>query len=39
MNTSYQVFIDGVWREGMDGSKVSVINPATEEVFAEVSWG
>lgn len=39
MNTSYQLFIDGVWREGSDGTKVPVINPATEEVFAEVSWG
>ena len=39
MNTSYQVFIDGVWREGSDGTKVPVINPATEEIFAEVSWG
>ncbi len=39
MNTSYQVFIDGIWREGSDGTKVPVINPATEETFAEVSWG
>lgn len=39
MNTSYQVFINGVWREGSDGKKVPVINPATEETFAEVSWG
>jgi len=39
MNTSYQLFIDGVWREGSDGTKVPVINPATEEAFAEVSWG
>ena len=39
MNTSYQLFIDGVWREGSDGIKVPVINPATEEAFAEVSWG
>ncbi len=39
MNTSYQLFIDGVWHEGSDGTKVPVINPATEEIFAEVSWG
>ena len=39
MKTSYQLLIDGVWREGSDGTKVPVINPATEEVFAEVSWG
>jgi len=39
MNTTNQVFIDGVWREGLAGTKVPVINPATEEIFAEVSWG
>ena len=39
MNTSYQLFIDGVWREGSDGTRVPVVNPATEEAFAEVSWG
>lgn len=39
MNTSYQLFIDGVWREGSDGARVPVLNPATEEVIAEVSWG
>lgn len=39
MNTSYQVFIDGVWREGSDGTRVPVIDPATEEPFAAVSWG
>ncbi len=39
MNTSYQVFIDGIWREGSDGTKVPVINPANEERFADVSWG
>ena len=36
MITSYQLFIDGVWREGSDGTKAPVMNPATEEVFAEV---
>ncbi len=39
MNTSYQLFINGAWREGSDGAKVPVVNPATEEQFAEVSWG
>ncbi len=39
MNTSYQLYVDGIWREGSDGTRVPVINPATEEVFAEVSWG
>ena len=39
MNTSYQLFIDGVWREGLDRTRMPVINPATEEAFAEVSWG
>lgn len=39
MNTFYQLLIDGVWREGSDGTRVAVIDPATEEAFAEVSWG
>ena len=39
MNHSYQVFINGIWREGSDGTRVAVTNPATEEVFATVSWG
>ena len=38
MNTSYQLFIDGIWREGSEGTRVPVINPATEEAFAEVCW-
>ena len=39
MNMPAQVFIDGVWREGSDDTRVLVIDPATEEAFAEVSWG
>ncbi len=39
MNTSYKGFVEKVWHEGADGTRVPVIDPATEEVFAEVSWG
>lgn len=39
MNRAYQLLIGGVWREGFDGTRVPVINPATEEAFAEVCWG
>ena len=39
MNNPYQLFIDGVWRDGSGGTRVPVINPATEEAFAEVCWG
>lgn len=39
MNNPYQLFIDGVWRDGSTGARVPVINPATEESFAEVCWG
>jgi len=38
MNTSYKDFAEKVWHEGSDGKKVPVIDPATEEVFAEVRW-
>lgn len=39
MNNRYQLFIDGIWRKGSEGTWMPVINPATEEAFAEVSWG
>ena len=34
-----QILINGMWRDGSDGTKAPVINPATEEAFAEVCWG
>ncbi|MEW6046121.1 MAG: aldehyde dehydrogenase family protein [Bacillota bacterium] len=34
-----RLYIAGKWREGSDGTRVPVIDPATEEPFAEVSWG
>jgi 1-pyrroline dehydrogenase len=33
---SYRMFIDGDWAQSSDGGTTSVINPATEEVIAEV---
>lgn len=33
------IFIDGKWRDAEDGNTKSVINPATSEVLAEVSYG
>ncbi|MFC0804443.1 NAD-dependent succinate-semialdehyde dehydrogenase [Ensifer sp. P24N7] len=35
--TSYELFINGVWRAGGDGITLPVINPATEKVFASVA--
>lgn len=32
-----QLFIDGEWRDGRGGQRIPQINPATEDVFAEVS--
>jgi succinate-semialdehyde dehydrogenase/glutarate-semialdehyde dehydrogenase len=32
-----QLFIDGVWREAKDGARFPVVNPATEQVLAEVA--
>jgi len=36
--TSYGLFIDGKFAQGQDGAPFKTINPATEEVLAEV-WG
>ncbi|MER8634065.1 NAD-dependent succinate-semialdehyde dehydrogenase [Mesorhizobium opportunistum] len=35
--TSYQLFINGRWRAGSDGTTLPVINPATEKVFGSVA--
>jgi succinate-semialdehyde dehydrogenase / glutarate-semialdehyde dehydrogenase len=34
-----QLYIDGQWTESASGKKISVENPATEEIIAEVSAG
>ena len=34
-----RLFIGGSWVEGANGSKAPVVDPATEEPFAEVCWG
>src|SRR5579883_2366768 len=34
-----QLFIDGAWCDSSTGKKLPVINPATEETIAEVSFG
>lgn len=35
----YSMYIDGEWTDAADGKTTQVINPATEEVIAEVSMG
>jgi acyl-CoA reductase-like NAD-dependent aldehyde dehydrogenase len=37
INSSYQLFIGGEWVDPIDGGVLKTINPATEEVLAEVS--
>jgi succinate-semialdehyde dehydrogenase/glutarate-semialdehyde dehydrogenase len=37
--TQRRMFIDGKWCEAEDGRTLGVINPATEEVLAEVAYG
>jgi 1-pyrroline dehydrogenase len=37
--TKFRMFIDGEWAEAASGETVEVINPATEEVIAEVPKG
>jgi succinate-semialdehyde dehydrogenase/glutarate-semialdehyde dehydrogenase len=34
-----QMYIDGVWCQSVSGEKFPVVNPATEETIAEISWG
>ena len=34
-----QMFIDGKWTDAIGGKRYGVINPATEEVIAEVAFG
>lgn len=37
--TSPRMFIDGKWCDADDGRTLGVVNPATEEVIAEVAYG
>src|ERR1041384_159024 len=37
--TSRRMYIDGRWCEADSGRTLGVINPATEEVLAEVAYG
>ena len=39
MKTPDQLLINGAWRDGSDGTRVPVINPATEKAFATICWG
>ncbi len=36
---TYKMYIDGAWADAADGKTTSVVNPATEEVIAEVALG
>ena len=39
-STSYrQMYIDGQWCDALNGQRLKVINPATEEQIAEVAYG
>src|ERR1700722_18373694 len=37
MQSSYGLFIDGEFRDSLDGTALKTVNPATEEVLAEVA--
>ena len=37
VHSTYGLFIDGTWAEAADGGVLKTINPATEEVLAEVA--
>ncbi|MBN2223187.1 MAG: aldehyde dehydrogenase [Deltaproteobacteria bacterium] len=36
---TYKMYIDGTWADAADGKTATVINPATEDVIAEVAVG
>ncbi|HEY3685786.1 MAG TPA: aldehyde dehydrogenase family protein [Streptosporangiaceae bacterium] len=37
VHSAYGLFIDGKWAEAADGGVITTVNPATEEVLAEVA--
>ena len=37
MNLPTQLFLDGAWRDAASGRRTTLINPATEEAFADVA--
>src|SRR5947199_10517200 len=39
MAATYKMFIDGEWMDAKSGKTLGVINPANEEVIAEVPYG
>ena len=38
LRDSYGLFIDGDFRDPLDGTRVATLNPATEEPVAEVAF-
>src|SRR5438094_5633724 len=39
MPATYKMFIDGEWTDAKTGRTLGIINPATEEIVAEVPYG
>ena len=39
MDEYVKLFVGGAWRDGADGDRIPVENPATREIFAEVAAG
>src|ERR1051326_8861112 len=39
MTPTYKMYIDGEWTDAKSGRTLGIINPATEEIIAEVPYG
>jgi succinate-semialdehyde dehydrogenase / glutarate-semialdehyde dehydrogenase len=39
MAATYKMYIDGAWADAKSGRTLGIINPATEEIIAEVPYG
>src|ERR1043166_9034690 len=39
MAATYKMYIDGEWADARSGKTLGIINPATEEIIAEVPYG
>src|SRR5712691_2937848 len=39
MAATYKMFIDGEWTDAKSGQTLGVINPANEEIIAEIPYG
>src|SRR5438876_2314522 len=39
MTATYKMYVDGEWTDAKSGKTLGIINPASEEIIAEVPYG